>query len=177
MSSDNWCSPQVIDDDLGELNDGRPVDCDPCSNGRSLIRARVAYTTGGLILPWNPRRRPNAKTYENPPYSLLGPWTGKGLAELEREDGPTELVRLVPVATSTVWWRRAMLVEPRRRRVPRPAVIFTRRLAFIDEDGSVVNGARFDAALIFYFVHDRRRRVRQALRAFANVTSWHLESA
>ena len=177
MSSDNWCSPPEVDAGLWELNDG-PVDCDPCSNERSIIRAHTTYATGGLVLPWNPRRRRKAKTYENPPYSNLLAWTLKGLYELGRASGPAELVRLVPVATSTAWWRHAVLAEGEpARRVPRPLVIFTRRIAFIDETNTVINGARFDAALFFYFVHDRARRIRQALRAFRSLTSWHREAS
>lgn len=180
MSTDDWCSPQVIAKGLRLLGG---VHADPCTNARSIVAAIVRYFAGGLHLPWRPprfRRRPVWTVYENPPYSKMGPWTDKGLTELTlAAAAPTELIRLVPVATSTAWWRRAMLEEPPegldlelvRRRVPAPLVIFTSRLPFIDEAGRESDVARFDSALLCYFRYNRRRRVAQALRAFESVIS------
>ena len=77
-TSDSWCSPPEIADPLEEFYEG-PVDVDPCSNDRSVIRARVAYTSGGLIRPWclPPNRNPKHTGYQNDPYSQAEVWTYK----------------------------------------------------------------------------------------------------
>lgn len=181
MSTDDWCSPAVIRDGLKRLGG---VEADPCTNGRSIIKSLVRYTAGGLHLPWRPRRFARRKrwlVYENPPYSRLGAWTDKGILELMGRCGtaPTELIRLVPVAPSAAWWRRAHLVEaPRgvdpeemRELVDPPLVIYTKRLPFIDEEGVEGETARFDSAIFCYFQRERGRRLQTAIKAFADITS------
>lgn len=166
------------------------MQADPCTNGRSIIKSIVRYTAGGLHLPWRPRRfirRRRWMVYENPPYSRLGAWTDKGILELmgKFEAVPTELIRLVPVAPSAAWWRRAHLLEaPKgvdlyemREEVPPPLVIYTKRLPFIDELGVEGETARFDSALFFYFHRERARRVQAAIKAFASITSMVINMA
>lgn len=62
----DWCTEDRICDDLVEVFQG-PVDCDPCSNPHSHVKARVAFTleTGndGLVDEW-----PGKTTFENPPF-------------------------------------------------------------------------------------------------------------
>jgi DNA N-6-adenine-methyltransferase Dam len=171
-STDNWCSPPEVADPLEQYFDG-PVDLDPCSNERSIIRARRAFVDKvGLMLAWD------TTTYENPPYSELDAWTDKGIQE-RSEARVRELVRLVPVATSTAWWRRAAGVEPVmfKTRGGRgfvyagiPLMVFTRRLKFIDEQNEIDSGARFDSVLMLYGA--TRRRQQKFIREFASITSW-----
>jgi hypothetical protein len=181
VSTDDWCSPAVVRDGLKALGG---VQADPCTNGRSIIKSIVRYTAGGLHLPWRPRRFARRKrwlVYENPPYSRLGLWTDKGIRELmgQGEGTPTELIRLVPVAPSAAWWRRAHLIEaPKgvdleemREKINPPLVIYTKRLPFIDENAREGETARFDSALFCYFQRERGRRVQAALKAFASITS------
>jgi hypothetical protein len=187
VSTDDWCSGAEVRDGLERLGG---VQADPCTNERSIIKSIVRYTAGGLHLPWRPRRyarRPRWLVYENPPYSRLGLWTDKGIRELlgDYGDAPTELIRLVPVATSAAWWRRAHLLEAPRgvelkrvqKKINPPLVIYTKRLSFIDENGVSDGGARFDSVLFCYFQRDRGRRVQAALKAFAPITSMVINMA
>ncbi len=171
MGLDNWCSPAEVADSLEQYRGG-PVGLDPCSNERSLIRARRVYVGKvALMLPWGEEE----DVYENPPYSRLEDFTRKGVAE--RYCGhTTELVRLVPVATSTAWWRVAMGLEEVRmfdrkmKRADKPLAVFTKRLKFIGEDGEDEESARFDSVLLLYGA--TRRAQRRFLREFAPITSW-----
>lgn len=155
---DSWCSPPEVSGPLEEFFDG-PVRCDPCSNDRSIIKAIVRYTYGGLHRPWG------ETSYENPPYSKLGAWTDRGICEL-RNSNVRELVRLTPVATSTIWWRR-QCYEPRRN----PRLLFTRRLSFLDPDSPEAGmrrmGARFDTVITYF-----GPRVTRFERHFRHLTRW-----
>ena len=157
-TSDWWCSPPEVAGPLEQFFNG-PVGCDPCSNPRSIIRARVAYTHGGLVLPW-------ARTsYENPPYSAAGAWTDKAISEM-KSGTVRELVRLTMASTSTAWWQRQCLV-PRRN----PRLIFTKRLKFIDpfaEDaGETRQGSRFEPVLTYF-----GPRVTEFEREFKSIAMW-----
>jgi hypothetical protein len=172
--TDSWCSPPEVTEPLVEFFDG-PVGCDPCSNPRSIVLARKAYTVGGLHLPWGRGTRNFRTAYVNNPYSKSAPWIGKGLREIEAGN-LTELLYLVMHVPSTTWWRTAM----NYRRI-NPRVIVTPRLCFIDPKIKAIKAtkkgkrsprptnARFDTALIYF---GPRSRVRALDRAFANITSW-----
>lgn len=167
MSSDEFCTPPLIIDPLRELFAGGP-DCDPCSNARSIVGAKVAYTvaTPGS-LSWRPWGGPKIGTgsgtvYANWPYSTNEPWAHKACLEL-RTERVSELVVLCMVATSTVWWRNLMN-RPKRN----PRVLATPRLKFIGVDGRVTRDtSRFDPALIYY-----GPRVKTFDRLFKHVARW-----
>lgn len=153
--SDSWCSPQPIADGLEDLFGG-PVDLDPCSNHKSIIRAKEAYFRGGLILPW--RRT----TYANFPYSKADLWVEKGSAELEAGN-VRELIYLSQASTTTGWWR-DMCEHPRWN----PRILFLRRLVFIDPtDQGREYTCRFEPALTYF-----GPRPTQFTRAFTHVTNW-----
>ena len=163
--SDWWCSPPEIADAVWEFFGGE-VDVDPCSNPLSLIKARVAYTAGGLVLPWRCRVRPRRTCYENPPYSKLVAWTDKMLHEL-RVGNVAEHIRLTMFAPSSAWWV-SMCCMPQRN----PRILATKRLSFIDPEAP--DGARdtrypcrFDPALIYVGPDPER-----FTRTFAHVTRW-----
>lgn len=170
-SSDTWCSPHAVGNGVQEFFKG-PVACDPCSNKRSIIVARVAYTFGGLIKPWL------ETDYENPPYSTTDVWTIKAIHEM-RIGNIDELVRLVMVSTSCVWWRQQCGVEPlilpggKEHFTRNPRIAFTKRLKFIGDNTSSdvkltkKHGARFDTALVYY-----GRRERAFDKAFSHLTKW-----
>jgi hypothetical protein len=157
-TSDAWCSPPEIADPLEEFFQG-PVDVDPCSNSRSIIRARMAYAVFGLVRPWG------RTTYENNPYSETGAWTEKAIAEM-RCGNVRELVRLTMASTSSQWWRRQCLV-PRRN----PRLLFTKRLKFIDpfaaDDGEIRAGSRFEPVLTYF-----GPRAARFDRCFRGITMW-----
>ncbi len=177
MGLDNWCSPPEVADPLEQFFDG-PVDFDPCSNDRSIIRARfVNDQPVGCLIPWFGAKR--RTVYENPPYSKLLAFTQKGILEMrdfrrQRYPEEPELVRLTTVATSTLWWRMATGREPVRTKDEnvfsrRPTVVFTQRLFFINEQGiqNRSQSARFDSALFYY-----GPREKEFLREFKPITSW-----
>ena len=157
-NSDCWCSPPEVSLPLAEFFGGA-VDCDPCSNARSIIKAVAAYTHGGLVKRWG---RTN---YENPPYSALSAWTDKGLAEM-RSGRVVELVRLTPVSVSTLWWQRQCL-KPRRN----PRLLFTKRISFLDPAAETIGmrrvGARFDTVITYF-----GPRVVAFERCFRHLARW-----
>lgn len=153
MSSDEYCSPPEI---AGPLFDFWGwADLDPCSNERSIIKARTIFTTGGLVFPWK------RKTYENHPYSQNDPWAAKAIAEMKAQR-VAELVILCMTATSTHWWQGLML-KPRRN----PRVICTKRLGFLGADGKPVDSSRFEPALIYYGA-----RAKAFDKHFGHVARW-----
>lgn len=171
MDSDTWCSPRKVTIPLAQFHRG-PVDFDPCSNPRSLVKARKSLHAGGLHLPWRLSRPVNAAVYENPPYSKNDLWTQKAMNEII-VGNVEDLVRLVMVSTSTKWWRQQCGVIPttvdvngqRRARVPRnPRLCFTKRLKFIGDKDC---GARFDTVLVYY--GDRARAFE---KEFSHIIQW-----
>ncbi len=168
-AGDHFCTPHVVDDCLFDFFGG-PVDLDPCSNSRSIIRSKEAYTVGGLHLPWR------ATNFENGPYSRMMIWVQKTMRELAIGRAK-EVVTLWPVATSTKWWKTAtgnMPVEPEvvgKKEIwaPNPTLIFTKRLAFIGLSGEQDDSARFDPVLFFYGPEKRHRAF---LRSFNNLINW-----
>jgi hypothetical protein len=165
-TSDWWCSPPEIGRPLEDFYEG-PVDVDPCSNERSIISARAAYTSGGLILPWclPPRRKPKHTGYENPPYSQSDIWTAKMLAELACGN-LREHIRLTMFSCSAQWWA-DMCLCPKRN----PRILSLRRLAFIDpfhdRPGQKRQGCRFEPALTYFGPRPER-----FTRVFAHLTRW-----
>ncbi len=153
MTSDEWCTPPEIADPLFEF--WGQADGDPCSNDRSVVRARQRYTFGGLHRPWW------KKTYQNHPYSKNEPWADKAVHEM-RVGNVHELVVLCMTATSTVWWQTFML-KPRRN----PRVILTKRLKFLGPDGVPVDSSRFEPALIYYGKNPKKFD-----RHFKHVAMW-----
>jgi len=164
-TSDCWCSPPEIADPVEEFFEG-PVDVDPCSNDRSIIRARTAYEVGGLILPWRRRgRRSRGTVYENDPYSKADLWTAKMLAEIACGN-VEEIIRLSMFACSTRWWA-DMCNKPERN----PRILALRRLAFLDpfaeKRGQKRMTCRFEPALTY--IGPRPERFD---RIFAHLTRW-----
>lgn len=167
-TSDQWCSPPEIADPLEDFFEG-PVDVDPCSNERSVIRALVAYTSGGLVLPWRlPRtwkRRPKHTGYQNDPYSQSDIWTIKMLAELACEN-LQEHIRLSMFSSSAQWWA-DMCRLPKRN----PRILALKRLAFLDpyakDPGQRRMSCRFEPALTYFGPRPER-----FTRVFAHLTRW-----
>jgi len=163
--TDSWCSPPEIAVPLEAFFEG-PVDVDPCSNDRSIIRSRLAFEVGGLILPWrvkDPRAR--GTCYQNDPYSKADLWTTKMLAEIACGN-VQEIIRLSMFACSTRWWA-DMCYKPARN----PRILALRRLSFLDpeaaERGMTRLTCRFEPALTY--IGPRPERFD---RIFAHLTRW-----
>lgn len=98
-SSDAQCTPRDLAYELGEF------DCDPCSNPRSHIRARITYSLeagqDGLALPWI------GSVFCNGRYSDPLPWCQR----LRRHDGPW--CALWKLDTTTKWFAELLAPGPR----------------------------------------------------------------
>ena len=163
ISSDSLCSPREIVEPVRELFGGE-IDCDPCSNEHSIVRALTTYTWGGLARPWGGPTvgRGKRTAYENHPYSTNEPWAAKAIYEL-RIRNVRELVILCMCVPSTAWWK-SLMVKPAKN----PRVLVTKRLKFLGPGGKPMkHTARFETALIYY---GRRERVFDKL--FRHVENW-----
>ena len=167
VDSDSLCTPPTILDPIYELYEGM-IDVDPCSNPHSIVRAKIAYYTGGLTMPWSANGRvggPPGNDYENHPYSINDPWMQKAVYEM-KVGHVRELVVLCMAAPSTYWWQ-GFMIKPRVN----PRVVCTGRLKFMGPDGRPMKDtARFDTALIYY--PSRKSRVAKFDRLFKHVTRW-----
>jgi site-specific DNA-methyltransferase (adenine-specific) len=95
--TDEWTTPPEIIAAL-EAEFG-PFDLDPCA--REASAKGVFYYTkedNGLLQPWDGR------VFVNPPYSCPRLWVQKAWTEVQRSDGPTLIVMLLPTATDTNWF-------------------------------------------------------------------------
>lgn len=162
--SDWWCSPPAITDRLVEFFGG-PVDVDPCSNPRSIVRARRALTTGGLVLPWRLPRPVDRTFFENFPYSQPNAWTHKLLIELS-SGNVVEGIRLSMFSCSSQWWA-DQCYKPRRN----PRILALKRIPFIDPEVDEASQkwvvARFEPALIYF-----GPRWQRFDRVFSGITRW-----
>lgn len=160
--SDWWCTPPEITKPLWDLFGG-PVDVDPCSNERSIVRARLAFCEGGLVRPW--WTGTPGTVYQNDPYSQATVWTDKMLYEMTNQR-VTELVRLSMMSTSTQWWQ-DMCEYP----FCNPRILGIRRVAFLDpeaaEAGMKRQSCRFEPALTYF-----GPRTKEFTKTFAHLTRW-----
>lgn len=95
-ASDSYCTPAWLTAMLPL------VDLDPCSNPRSTVRARRAFSLekklDGLAQPWR------GSVFLNWPYSAPGPWAAKLVEELTA-GRCTEAIVLCKLDASTAWWK------------------------------------------------------------------------
>lgn len=137
MSNDmTWCTPEVV---LERVRRVGPIMLDPCSNGRSIVRAKTEWRgpphgPDGLAEPW----AGHGLVYCNPPYGRgIGQWVAK--CALEALDG-AEVIALVPARPDTAWWHEAVVLHA-------AAICFWRgRLSFL----GAAAGAPFPSAVIYY---------------------------
>jgi len=163
-NSDSWCSPPEISEALLEMFGG-PVDVDPCSNARSIIKARLAITRHGLAVPWKLRRPVDWTAYENDPYSKAAAWTYKMLHEL-KAGNVREHVRLCMMSTSAQWWADQCNLSRRN-----PRILALRRLGFLDPFAATAGmrrqSCRFEPALLYWGPRPQR-----FTKVFAHLTRW-----
>ena len=95
--SDEWYTPDhVLEDVFQALGD---VDLDPCSDPDGNVAAGQRFTKedDGLAREWRGR------VFMNPPYSEIGRWADKIMAEVAA-GRVSSFVALVPARTDTAWW-------------------------------------------------------------------------
>lgn len=121
-SSDEWATPPRV---FAELDREFAFTLDPCATAENAKCARhFTIEEDGLAQPWAGER-----VFMNPPYSGVGLWMAKALAEVRRADRPAEVVAcLVPSRTGSEWFHSIAL--------PHGEVRFLRgRLRFGDGKG------------------------------------------
>jgi phage N-6-adenine-methyltransferase len=96
-TSDKWTTPWPIVNELEQ--DFGPFDLDPCAEPHTA-KAPTYYTIddNGLTRPWFGR------VFINPPYSRIGPWCERAIAETTTPGPVSTVVMLLPVATDTAWF-------------------------------------------------------------------------
>ncbi len=127
ISSDMWCTPRWLVEYIEEFNGGPTV-------GASTEWFGPPHEDG-LVLPWNGL----GLVFVNPPYSRgqLAKWTAKMTTNAALG---TEIIGLVPVATSTGWWQ-AMAPHC-------DAILFlAKRVRFV---GPANGSPRFDSAICYW---------------------------
>jgi len=95
----------------------------------------------GLAFDWSSASgSPPVCAYVNPPFSAPTPWAER--CRRYALEGSVESLLMVPVQTSSAWWRANLW--------PAPAICFLhKRIAFLD-DGVPVKGNPRDSALVYH---------------------------
>jgi len=91
---DEWCTPawlfKVLDEEFQFTLDVACTELNNLIPGNALI--------DGLVDPWH------GVVFVNPPYSDPGTWVSKAIHEIQRGNGPHEIVILLPASTDTQWF-------------------------------------------------------------------------
>lgn len=144
--------PEVIDPIVAAFG---AITLDPCSNDRSIVPARLAWTLerdgDSLVRIWPARGR----IYVNPPYKRALPdWIRKVSEVYAARRGQLEIIMLVPARTDSRWWHAA---------IDGGALVgFWRgRIRFLGARGSRY-GALFPSALLYWGERPERfQRIKQ----------------
>lgn len=144
---DDWCSPPEVLDRVRLVG---AIELDPCSNPRSIVRARssIALPYDGLRAAW-PQ---SGLVYVNPPFSRREQWRWIARAALHGAAGG-EVLMLVPARTDTKAWHRFAVRADAR-------CSWRGRMRFLGAAGS----APFPSALLYW-----GPRVDAFARAFSDV--------
>lgn len=151
---DDRRTPRELFDPLNE-EFGFTLDA-AASEANALTDAYYDLEADGLSQAWH------GVVWCNPPYSDLRPWVEKAWAEIERPEGPTVIVMLLPAnRTEQAWWQD--IIEPERRKIG--GQIETRflrgRLRFDTPDHDYAkqpkgNRPPFGVVLVCFFRSDER---------------------
>jgi hypothetical protein len=166
--SDSYCTPRWLTAMLPL------VDVDPCSNPRSTVRSRRAYSLerklNGLLLPWR------GSAFINWPYSDPEVWVKKLIAEWEA-NRCTESIVLCKLDSSTVWWN--MLVSygapelwtfDKRILFDEPQELIAERMRKYAEKGKPGKGEKSSTNFASAIIHHRGKSAPLALEQVA--TRW-----
>jgi phage N-6-adenine-methyltransferase len=101
------------------------------SETNALTELYYDLHSDGLTSPWHSGH----VIWCNPPYSNLGPWAEKAHLEMQRDDGPSVVVMLLPAnRTEQSWWQD--FIEPGRREGRIEARFLRGRLRFDTPEGT-----------------------------------------
>jgi hypothetical protein len=136
---------------------GDPVGIDPCSNPRSIVKARraVMLPEDGLSVPWHEY----GTGYVNPPFGRVEEprWVQKAIEEMALG---WEGIMLLPAKTGAPWFEKIYKHSPCICFYGSPELDVEGRIWFHDEDA----GATFNTEII-YFGHDYEKFARVFARA------------
>src|SRR5579859_7088249 len=143
----DWGTPKKYVDAVRECFGGT-IDLDPCSNGYSIVHARVEYALpkhDGLRESWN-----FPTVYVNPPYGIdrkrgktIKDWLKK-CEEAHRVHG-AEVLALVPVATNTGHWKKYIY-----GRAIAICFLYDTRLRFLENGKDTGKGAPMSCAMVYW---------------------------
>ena len=138
-----WQTPPELVDRLVEAYG--PLALDPCTSVDNPLGAAwfLTETTDGLLGPWS-REILHGLIFVNWPYSRENNplWAHKVQYEGAARGSEVTVAALVPVATSTKWWR---VMKPDEYH------FLPKRVAHIDPDtGERVRGSNFDSAVLVW---------------------------
>jgi hypothetical protein len=145
--SQDWGTPEKYVQAIKEFFGGE-IDLDPCSNGFSIVGARVQYMLpdhDGLKASWNFKR-----IYVNPPYGLdrkrgtgIKSWLYR-CAQAHKNFG-SEVLALVPVATNTGHWKKYVFGK-----AIAVCFLYDTRLKFLVNGQNGGKGAPMSCAMIYW---------------------------
>lgn len=143
---DRFCTPHEFRPLIFRQFRG-PAGLDPCYDPTGLRLARRLYDLrrgqDGLSLPWSGR------VWLNPPYSNPAPWLRR--AALHHFYGLAETLAIVNVSSASAYWRDYVWRGAR-------AICFLHgRVSFL-YNGRIVEGNRYDQAVLYYGWNVRRFR-------------------
>lgn len=145
--SQDWGTPQQYVDAVKQVFGGE-IDLDPCSNGSSIVGAKIEYQLpahDGLYESWDFKR-----IYVNPPYgadrkrnSTIKDWIRK-CAEAHRKF-KSEVLALIPVATNTSHWKNFIW-----GRATAVCLLYDTRLRFLVNGMNGGKGAPMACAMVYW---------------------------
>jgi hypothetical protein len=151
--SQSWCTPPKYVSAVRKVFGGT-IALDPCSNGHSVVQARVEYELpdqDGLRNSWN-----YPTVYVNPPYgadrergTTIKDWLRK--CALAHEEHGSEVLALVPVATNTKHWKDYIFGA-----ADAVCFLYDTRLRFLVDGKDEGKGAPMSCAMVYWGEHVSR---------------------
>ena len=145
--SQHWCTPPKYVSAVKAFFGGS-IALDPCSNGHSIVGARVEYSLpeiDGLTASWN-----HPAVFVNPPYgrdrergTSIRDWLRK-CADARLRHG-VEVLALVPVATNTRHWKEHVFGA-----ATSVAFLYDTRLRFLVDGKDAGKGAPMSCAMVYW---------------------------
>lgn len=153
----DWGTPPKYVEAVKVFFDGQ-IDLDPCSNGWSIVEAKVEYrlpTHDGLKESWNYK-----KIFVNPPYGRdqqrgtgIKSWIQR--CEMAHRTHGSEVLALVPVAVNTAHWKQFIFGKARS-----VCFLADTRLRFLVNGTDGGKGAPMACCMVYWGTnHERFRKV------------------
>ena len=174
MPYDHWNTPEFIVIRLKKI--GR-ITLDPCSNKRSIVKARtnIMPPNDGLAVPWK------GFTYVNAPFSSIRAWVHYGLIQRFGSKHLRHLVFLLPFSPETAYFKKVWSTTPMAKGRPgQPSTVVgfpQHRFGFVDGKNAKrkKNSPMLSTALVYHGLEPKR-----FIHAFSDIltimTNWKTPS-